>query len=129
MHTIGWPTSKDTWSGTFLYHADNNKVYLGMVIGLDYSNPYTSPYQEFQTYKHHPAVAKYLKGGKCISYGARCINEGGFQSVPKVTVPGGVLVGCSAGFVNVSTSRITSYSRILQRIVPNLIRNILLFVI
>jgi electron-transferring-flavoprotein dehydrogenase len=102
QHTIGWPSSTDTWSGSFMYHAENNRVYIGMVIGLDYSNPYTSPYQELQTWKQHPHIKKTLEGGKIVSYGARCINEGGWQSVPKVTMPGGVLIGCSAGFVNVN---------------------------
>lgn len=72
-----------------------------MVVGLDYSNPYLSPYNEFQRWKHHPKIASYLKDGKCISYGARALNEGGFQSIPKLSFPGGALIGCSAGFLNV----------------------------
>lgn len=101
VHTIGWPLPTDTYGGSFLYHADNNQVYMGFVVGLDYPNPYLSPYQEFQRWKHHPAIKSTLEGGTCISYGARCINEGGWQAVPKLTFPGGLLVGCSAGFVNV----------------------------
>jgi electron-transferring-flavoprotein dehydrogenase len=101
MHTIGWPLQTDTYGGSFLYHMKPNLVLVGFVVGLDYPNPYTSPYEEFQRYKHHPKIAKHLKGGKCISYGARVINEGGFQSIPKLTFPGGALIGCSAGFVNV----------------------------
>jgi len=102
MHTVGWPTSKDTYAGSFLYHMAPNLVHVGYVVGLDYANPHTSPYNEFQTWKHHPEVAKYLKGGRCISYGARVINEGGYQSIPKLSFPGGALLGCSAGFVNVA---------------------------
>eukprot|EP00471_Norrisiella_sphaerica_P006680 CAMPEP_0184491404 /NCGR_PEP_ID=MMETSP0113_2-20130426/20352_1 /TAXON_ID=91329 /ORGANISM="Norrisiella sphaerica, Strain BC52" /LENGTH=585 /DNA_ID=CAMNT_0026875765 /DNA_START=129 /DNA_END=1886 /DNA_ORIENTATION=+ len=102
MHTVGWPTATDTYAGSFLYHMAPNLVHIGYVVGLDYSNPHTSPYNEFQKWKHHPEVAKYLKGGRCISYGARVINEGGYQSIPKLTFPGGALLGCSAGFVNVA---------------------------
>lgn len=102
QHTIGWPV-KDihTWEGTFLYHVAPNKILLGMVVGLDYPNPTLSPYQEFQQWKTHPLITKTLKGGKCISYGARALNEGGFQAVPKLTFPGGALIGCAAGFLNV----------------------------
>ena len=101
VHTIGWPLQTDTYGGSFLYHAENNQVFMGFVVGLDYPNPYLSPYQEFQRWKQHPAIRPLLDGGTCLSYGARCINEGGWQAVPKLTFPGGVLVGCSAGFVNV----------------------------
>lgn len=102
QHSIGWPV-KDwkTWQGTFLYHMKDNKVLIGMVVGLDYENPYINPYQEFQQFKHHPYVSKFLEGGKCVSYGARAINEGGIQAIPKLTFPGGALIGCSAGFLNV----------------------------
>ncbi len=109
VHTIGYPSPMDTYSGSFMYHVADpdtpeggmGKVLLGLVIGLDYPNPHLNPYMEFQTLKHHPLFAKTLEGGRCISYGARVINEGGYQSIPKVTFPGGALVGCSAGYVNV----------------------------
>lgn len=101
MHTLGWPGDTKTWMGSFMYHMAPNKVLLGLVVGLDYENPYMSPYQEFQRFKHHPYIKNFLEGGKCISYGARCINEGGYQSIPKLTFPGGALIGCSAGFLNV----------------------------
>ncbi len=100
-HTLGWPSQPNTYQGTFMYHAANNLVYLGLVTGLDYANPYISPYHELQTFKTHPSVKKVLEGGKCIEYGARVINEGGYQSIPHLTFPGGALIGCSAGFVNV----------------------------
>ena len=101
IHSVGWPLDKNTYGGSFLYHAENNLVYTGFVVALDYQNTYLSPYREFQRYKHHPAIRKYLEGGKCLSYGARAINEGGIQSIPKLAFPGGALIGCSAGFVNV----------------------------
>ena len=101
VHTMGWPLSNDTGGGSFLYHLGEDMVAIGFVLHLNYKNPYLSPFDEFQRYKHHPSVEKYLKGGKRISYGARAITEGGFQSVPKLTFPGGALIGCSAGFVNV----------------------------
>nr|CAG4638291.1 EOG090X0279 [Cyclestheria hislopi] len=104
-HTVGWPLDKDTYGGSFLYHVtDENQspmVSLGFVIGLDYKNPYLHPYKEFQRWKHHPSVASILEGGKRIGYGARALNEGGVQSIPKLTFPGGCLVGCSPGFMNV----------------------------
>ena len=100
IHTQGWPLS-DAWGGGFLYHQANNQVALGFVVALDYKNPYLSPFEEFQRWKHHPEIAAILKGGKRVSYGARAINEGGWQSVPKLAFPGGALIGCSAGFVNV----------------------------
>ena len=84
-----------------LYHLDNNKISIGFVIGLDYKNPYLSPYLEFQRFKHHPEIKKLLEGGRRINYGARALNEGGVQSLPKLTFPGGMLVGCEAGFLNV----------------------------
>lgn len=101
QHSVGWPLTSDVYGGSFLYHMEGNLVQIGFVVGLDYKNPYLSPYQEFQRFKQHPAVRPVLEGGKCISYGARCLNEGGFQAIPKLTFPGGALIGCSAGFVNV----------------------------
>jgi electron-transferring-flavoprotein dehydrogenase len=100
IHTQGWPLS-DAWGGGFLYHQANNQVALGFVVALDYKNPYLSPFEEFQRWKHNPSIAAILKGGRRVSYGARAINEGGWQSVPKLAFPGGALIGCSAGFVNV----------------------------
>ncbi len=102
IHTQGWPlTESDSWGGGFLYHQANGQVALGFVTALDYKNPWVSPYQEFQRWKNHPAIREYLEGGKRVSYGARVINEGGWQSVPKLAFPGGALIGCAAGFVNV----------------------------
>jgi len=102
LHTQGWPLSEsETWGGGFLYHQANNQVALGLVTALDYANPYVYPFEEFQRWKTHPAIAELLEGGKRVAYGARAINEGGWQSVPKLAFPGGVLAGCSAGFVNV----------------------------
>ena len=102
IHTQGWPLSEsDSWGGGFLYHQANGQVALGFVTALDYKNPYVSPYQEFQRWKQHPAIREYLEGGKRVAYGARAINEGGWQSVPKLAFPGGALIGCAAGFVNV----------------------------
>ena len=102
IHTQGWPLSESgTWGGGFLYHQANGQVALGFVTALDYKNPYVSPYQEFQRWKHHPAIAAILEDGKRVAYGGRVINEGGWQSVPKLAFPGGALIGCAAGFVNV----------------------------
>ena len=102
VHTQGWPLSEsDSWGGGFIYHQANGQVALGFVTALDYENPYVSPFQEFQRWKHHPAVAEMLEGAKRVAYGARAINEGGWQSVPKLAFPGGALIGCAAGFVNV----------------------------
>ena len=104
QHTLGWPLDNKTGGGSFLYHfRDNGEpfVSLGFVVHLNYQNPYLAPYQEFQRWKHHPEVLKYIEGGKRVAYGARAISEGGFQSVPKLAFPGGALIGCSAGFVNV----------------------------
>jgi len=101
VHTLGWPLSQMMYGGTFIYHMKPNLIHIGMVVGLDYANPYVSPYQEFQRFKHHPRVKATLEGGTCISYGARCLNEGGIQAVPKLTFPGGMLAGCNAGFLNV----------------------------
>jgi electron-transferring-flavoprotein dehydrogenase len=102
IHTQGWPLSEsETWGGGFLYHQANNQVALGFVVALDYKNPYVYPFEEFQRWKQHPEIRAILEGGKRVSYGARAINEGGWQSVPKLAFPGGALIGCSAGFVNV----------------------------
>jgi electron-transferring-flavoprotein dehydrogenase len=102
IHTQGWPLSETgTWGGGFIYHQAGGQVAIGFVTALDYKNPYVSPYQEFQRWKHHPDVAAILEGGKRVAYGARVINEGGWQSVPKLAFPGGALIGCAAGFVNV----------------------------
>ncbi|MDJ0812507.1 MAG: electron transfer flavoprotein-ubiquinone oxidoreductase [Woeseiaceae bacterium] len=100
VHTAGWPLDKHTEGGGFLYHAENNQVYLGLIIALDYSNPYLAPFEEFQRWKLHPKIRQYLEGGKRIGYGARAVNKGGLQSLPKLTFPGGMLVGCGAGFLN-----------------------------
>lgn len=100
-HTMGFPLSLDTYGGSFMYHMEDNMVSLGLVVGLDYENPYLSPFQEFQRMKHHPFFAKVLEGGDCLAYGARALNEGGYQSIPKLHFPGGALIGCSAGFLNV----------------------------
>ncbi|CAK7896860.1 probable electron transfer flavoprotein-ubiquinone oxidoreductase, mitochondrial [[Candida] anglica] len=100
-HTMGYPLSADLYGGGFMYHFGDGLVAVGLVIGLDYKNPYVSPFQEFQRMKTHPFYKNYLEGGKCVSYAARALNEGGLQSVPQLYFPGGVIVGCSAGFVNV----------------------------
>ena len=102
VHTAGWPLDSDTYGGSFLYHMDNNQIALGLVVGLDYQNPYLSPFEEFQRYKTHPAIAKFLKGGKRLSYGARAITAGGILSLPQLYFKGGVLVGCEAGTLNAS---------------------------
>ena len=102
IHTQGWPLSEsDSWGGGFLYHQANNQVALGFVTALDYKNPYVYPYEEFQRWKQHPEIRAILEGGRRVAYGARAINEGGWQSVPQLAFPGGALIGCSAGFVNV----------------------------
>ncbi|MCJ1225997.1 hypothetical protein MMC12_002646 [Toensbergia leucococca] len=101
VHTMGYPLPASTYGGGWLYHFGSNLVSLGLVVGLDYPNPWLSPYGEFQKLKHHPLYKSVLKGGKCISYGARALNEGGFQSIPKCSFPGGALIGDTAGFLNV----------------------------
>ncbi len=101
MHSFGWPLKADTGGGTFMYHMEGGLISVGFVIHLNYKNPYLSPFDEFQRMKTHPFIRQYLEGGKRIAYGARAITEGGLQSVPKLTFPGGALIGCSAGFVNV----------------------------
>ncbi len=100
-HSVGWPVTSDVYGGSFLYHLSGNQVAVGYVIGLDYKNPHLSPFEEFQRFKTHPKVRDVFEGGRRVSYGARALNEGGFQSVPKLTFPGGCLVGCTAGFLNV----------------------------
>jgi electron-transferring-flavoprotein dehydrogenase len=101
MHTAGWPMDDSTWGGSFVYHLENNQVYVGYVIGLDYKNPYLSPFDEFQRFKTHPKIRPMLEGGKRVSYGARALNEGGLQSLPKMQLPGGIITGCAAGTLNV----------------------------
>ncbi len=101
LHTMGWPLPNDAGGGSFMYHWGEDLVSIGFVVHLNYKNPYLSPFDEFQRFKTHPAIRPFLEGGKRIGYGARAITEGGFQSVPKLTFPGGALIGCSAGFVNV----------------------------
>ncbi len=100
IHSQGWPL-EDAWGGGFLYHQENHQVALGFVIALDYDNPYLSPFDEFQRWKTHPAIRAEIEGGKRVSYGARAINEGGWQAIPELVFPGGALIGCAAGFVNV----------------------------
>jgi len=101
VHTMGWPLDNQTGGGSFMYHFDEDLVSIGFVVHLNYQNPYLSPFDEFQRFKHHDDIRPFLEGGKRLSYGARAISEGGLQSVPKLTFPGGALIGCSAGFVNV----------------------------
>ncbi|KAJ7525240.1 hypothetical protein O6H91_17G043100 [Diphasiastrum complanatum] len=101
LHTLGWPLKMKTYGGSFLYHMDNLQVAVGLVVALDYVNPYLSPYEEFQRLKHHPSIRPLLEGGRVVQYGARTLNEGGFQSIPKTIFPGGALIGCAAGFLNV----------------------------
>ena len=101
QHTTGWPLDEHTGGGSFMYHFGDRYVAIGYVVHLNYKNPFLSPFDEFQRFKHHPAVAEHLEGGTRVSSGARAITEGGFQSVPKLAFPGGALIGCSAGFVNV----------------------------
>ena len=100
VHSGGWPMQSDTYGGGFLYHLENNQVAVGFVVGLGYSNPHLSPYEEFQRYKTHPEIRKFLEGGKRISYGARALTAGGLQSLPQLTFPGGALIGDDAGFLN-----------------------------
>lgn len=102
IHTAGWPLDSDTYGGTFLYHLDNNIVVVGMVVGLDYANPWLSPFEEFQRYKTHPSIQPYFENGKRIAYGARALTAGGLLSLPKLVFPGGAMVGCEAGFLNAS---------------------------
>jgi electron-transferring-flavoprotein dehydrogenase len=101
VHTVGWPLDNRTYGGSFLYHLEDNQVYVGFVVGLDYENPSLSPFEEFQRFKTHPAIRETFEGGRRVAYGARALNEGGFQSIPLLDFPGGALIGCAAGFVNV----------------------------
>ncbi|MBI3113899.1 MAG: electron transfer flavoprotein-ubiquinone oxidoreductase, partial [Rhodospirillales bacterium] len=101
VHTIGWPMGADTYGGSFIYHLEDNQVAVGFVVGLDYQNPYLSPFDEMQRFKTHPKIRPTVEGGRRIAYGARALNEGGWQSVPGLTFPGGALIGCAAGFLNV----------------------------
>jgi len=100
VHSMGWPLDNQTEGGGFLYHAANHQVYLGLIVALNYRNPHLSPFQEFQRWKHHPRILDVITGGKRIAYGARAVNKGGLQSLPKLSFPGGMLVGCDAGFLN-----------------------------
>ncbi|MFN0164665.1 MAG: electron transfer flavoprotein-ubiquinone oxidoreductase [Burkholderiales bacterium] len=100
VHTAGWPLDASTYGGSFLYHQENNQVAIGFVVGLGYSNPHLSPFEEFQRYKSHPLIRQFLEGGKRVGYGARAITAGGLQSLPKLVFPGGALIGCDAGFLN-----------------------------
>ena len=102
VHTAGWPLDTDTYGGSFLYHAENNQVAVGFVVGLGYSNPYLSPFEEFQRYKTHLAIRGFFEGGKRVAYGARAISAGGLQSLPELVFPGGCLIGDDAGFLNAS---------------------------
>ena len=102
MHTAGWPLDANTYGGSFVYHQENNQVAVGYVVGLGYSNPYLSPYEEFQRFKTHPRIRTFLEGGKRVAYGARAIAAGGLQSLPKLVFPGGALIGDNAGFLNAS---------------------------
>ena len=102
VHTAGWPLESDTYGGSFLYHLGDNKVAVGLVVGLSYKNPYLSPFEEFQRYKLHPKISETFEGGKRIAYGARALTAGGLNSLPKTVFPGGALIGCDAGFLNAS---------------------------
>ncbi|HEY6821119.1 MAG TPA: electron transfer flavoprotein-ubiquinone oxidoreductase [Burkholderiales bacterium] len=102
MHTAGWPLDPDTYGGSFLYHMENHQVAVGFVVGLAYANPYLSPYEEFQRFKTHPSVRGFFEGGKRVAYGSRAIAAGGFQSLPRLAIPGGALIGDDAGFLNAS---------------------------
>ncbi|XP_060208679.1 electron transfer flavoprotein-ubiquinone oxidoreductase, mitochondrial isoform X1 [Lycium barbarum] len=101
LHTVGWPLDQKSYGGSFLYHMKDRQVAVGLVVALDYQNPFLNPYEEYQRFKRHPAIRPLLEGGTVLQYGARCLNEGGFQSIPYPVFPGGAIVGCSAGFLNV----------------------------
>ena len=102
IHTIGWPLDAATYGGSFLYHLDNRQVAVGFVIGLDYANPFLNPFEEFQRFKTHPSIRPVFEGGRRIAYGARALNEGGLQAIPTLSFPGGLVIGCAAGFLNVA---------------------------
>ncbi len=101
IHTVGWPLDRATYGGSFLYHLEDNQAAVGFVVGLDYANPHLSPFEEFQRFKTHPDIRPFFEGGRRIAYGARALNEGGWQSIPKLSFPGGLLIGDTAGFLNV----------------------------
>jgi electron-transferring-flavoprotein dehydrogenase len=101
LHTIGWPLDSKTYGGSFLYHLEDNQVAVGFVTGLDYRNPHLSPFEEFQRFKMHPSIRPIFEGGRRVAYGARALNEGGFQSIPELICPGAAIIGCAAGFLNV----------------------------
>ncbi|GMQ07374.1 hypothetical protein CsSME_00051589 [Camellia sinensis var. sinensis] len=101
LHTLGWPLDNKTYGGSFLYHMKDRQVSLGLVVALNHHNPFLNPYEEFQKLKHHPAIKPLLEGATVLQYGARTLNEGGFQSIPYPAFPGGEIIGCSAGFLNV----------------------------
>ena len=101
VHTIGWPLDTKTYGGSFLYHLEDNQVAVGFVTGLDYRNPFLSPFEEFQRFKTHPNIRPTFEGGRRVAYGARALTEGGFQSIPKLVCPGAAIIGCAAGFLNV----------------------------
>jgi electron-transferring-flavoprotein dehydrogenase len=102
VHSVGWPLDQATYGGSFLYHLENRQVAVGFVVGLDYKNPFLSPFEEFQRFKNHPAIRPTFVGGRRISYGARALNEGGYQAIPRLSFPGGLVIGCAAGFLNVA---------------------------
>ena len=102
QHTVNWPTPSDVYQGTFMYHQGAGRIHVGMVVGLAYANPYLNPYEEFQRWKTHPHIRRYFQGGECLQYGARVLNEGGFHAIPRLSFPGGLLAGCSAGFLDVA---------------------------
>ena len=124
FHSLGWPLHNDTYGGSFMYHYGDNLVSLGFVVGLDYSNPYLSPYNEFPKFKHHPLISKFLKNAERISYGARAISSGGLKSLPKLYFPGGCLIGDSAGFLNAPKIKGTHTSIKSGIIVQNLSLNL-----
>jgi electron-transferring-flavoprotein dehydrogenase len=101
MHSVGWPLEADTYGGSFLYHLEKQQIAVGFVVGLDYKNPYLDPYEELQRFKTHPTIRSIFKDGKCLAYGARALSEGGWQSIPRLNFPGGLLIGDCAGFMNV----------------------------
>jgi len=128
LHTLGWPLKNDTGGGGFLYHVEDNKIALGFVVHLNYANPYLNPYEEFQRFKTHPAIKPLLENAKCLAYGARSITEGGIQSLPDLVFPGGALIGCSAGFVNVpkikgSHNAMKSGMLVAEAIIESLCKN------
>ena len=102
VHSVGWPLSSDTYGGSFVYHLEDHQVAIGLIVGLDYKNPFLDPFEEMQRFKTHPSIRALFEGGQRIGYGARALNEGGFQSIPKLVFPGGALIGAEAGFMNVA---------------------------